>query len=87
MQILKYEVNKSDYNKHEPQSSSGHDWLVTILLYLSGVKLGGQTVFPESEVVVSLQGRFEEPECSNLYTFVLFVVKKVKCSYTKLFTS
>lgn len=52
MQILKYEVNKSDYNNYEPQSSSGHDRLVTVLMYLSDVKRGGETAFPRSEVIL-----------------------------------
>jgi len=47
MQILKYEVNKSDYNNYEPQSSSGHDRLVTVLMYLSDVKRGGETALPQ----------------------------------------
>lgn len=50
MQILKFGANKSDYNKDEPQSSSGGVRFVTILMYLSDVKQGGETVFPRSEL-------------------------------------
>ncbi|KAK3160496.1 hypothetical protein QOZ80_1BG0060210 [Eleusine coracana subsp. coracana] len=79
MQILKYNANKSDYNKHGPQSSSSHDLLITILVYLSYVKLGGQTVFPRSELK-GTQGEEGIPsEC------VGYAVKPVKGNAILLF--
>ncbi|GJN05661.1 hypothetical protein PR202_ga23310 [Eleusine coracana subsp. coracana] len=79
MQILKYDANKSDYNKHGPQSSSSHDLLITILVYLSDVKLGGQTVFPRSELK-GTQGEEGIPsEC------VGYAVKPVKGNAILLF--
>ncbi|XP_062194222.1 probable prolyl 4-hydroxylase 6 [Phragmites australis] len=65
MQILKYRVNKSGYNKDEPQSSSRGDRLVTILMYLSDVKRGGETVFPRSELKGAQVDQGTPSECSG----------------------
>jgi hypothetical protein len=75
LHILKYEVNRSDYNKHEPQSSSDHGRLVTILLYLFGAKLGGQTVFPRSEVILFFsQCKLEPVSLSLMHIYIPCVV-------------
>jgi hypothetical protein len=75
LHILKYEVNRSDYNKHEPQSSSDHGRLVTILLYLFGAKLGGQTVFPRSEVILFFSQCKLEGTCFIIINAYLYSVR------------
>ncbi|WVZ72510.1 hypothetical protein U9M48_020957 [Paspalum notatum var. saurae] len=78
LQILKYEV-KSDYNNYEPQSSSGHDMLVTVLMYLSDVKRGGEIAFPRSELKATQVEQGTPSECAG------YVVKPVKGNAILLF--
>ncbi|CAO2174799.1 unnamed protein product [Urochloa humidicola] len=79
MQILKYEVNKSGYNYYESQSSSGNDRLVTVLMFLSDVKRGGETVFPKSELKGNKVEQGVPPECAG------YAVQPVKGNAIMLF--
>ncbi|KAJ1282359.1 hypothetical protein BS78_03G045800 [Paspalum vaginatum] len=72
LQILKYEVSKSDYHNYEPQSNSAHDTLVTVLMYLSSVKRGGETVFPRSELKGTQVEQRAPSECAG------YVVEPIK---------
>ncbi|KAG8045843.1 hypothetical protein GUJ93_ZPchr0008g12204 [Zizania palustris] len=78
--ILKYGANISGDIKDEPESSSGGHKLVTILMYLSNVKRGGETVFPRSELKDS-QAEGSPSECSG------YSVRPAKGNAILLFSS
>ncbi|KAL5228258.1 hypothetical protein ABZP36_016523 [Zizania latifolia] len=75
-----YSVNVSGDIKDEPKSSSGGHRLVTILIYLSVVKQGGETAFPISELKDS-QAEGPPSECSG------YAVQPAKGNGVLLFNS
>ncbi|XP_072965534.1 probable prolyl 4-hydroxylase 7 isoform X2 [Typha angustifolia] len=86
MQILHFRVNESygshfDYSQDKPKLVSSGDRIATVLMYLSNVTLGGETVFPKSELKATQDKDEMWSECASTH----YAVKPVKGNALLLF--
>lgn len=74
MQILHYELGEKyephfDYFHDQTNQQLGGHRVATVLMYLSNVQKGGETIFPNSEVTISLIATLQK--ISLMSTFII----------------